>query len=126
MADEDKPAMFRLNEKEYPLVTSPTLGEMCDAEYHFKVEFGENATSGIRMAAAMLWISIKRVDPTVTPDDIRALDPSVFEAFGDVSPPESLQESGDGESGSSSASGDSSSNGGGDPDVIPEPIGTPS
>jgi hypothetical protein len=122
MADGE--VMFKVSGREYPLPTELTLGEMCDAERFFGVEFGNNASSGIRMAAAMLWIAITRVDPTVTVDDVRALPPDVFEGFGegDALPPVSDAE----ENASSGTSGEALKNGGGDLGEIPEAIGQPS
>ena len=81
--------MFQVNGKEYPIPADLTLGEMCDAERYFGVEFGENATSGVRMASALLWITIRRDDPTVTVDDIRNLPMDVFADItgGDAGPP---------------------------------------
>jgi hypothetical protein len=119
MADEQ--VRFRVNGKDYPMPTELSLGEMCDAERFFGVEFGNNASSGIRMAAAMLWIAIKRVDPDVTVDDIRELPTDVFEGFGEVdeSPPVSDAE----ETDTSGSSGDDSRNGGDDLASFPEPIG---
>jgi hypothetical protein len=77
---------FRVNGKDYPVPTTFTVGEMCDAERYFGVEFGEAATTSMRMAAAMLWIAIRREDPTVTVDDIRNLPPDVFSALGEEGP----------------------------------------
>jgi hypothetical protein len=80
--DEAKePLKIKVNGKEYPWATEFDLGEMCDAERFFGVEFGENGTSGIRSATATLWISIRRMDPTVTVEDVRALPPEIFDAF---------------------------------------------
>jgi hypothetical protein len=91
MADNKKPS-FVVNGQIYEFPESLTMGEMCDAELHFGVEFGNNRTSGIRMIAAMLWIAVSRVDPTVTVEDIRALPPEVFESFSnledDAGPPD--------------------------------------
>jgi hypothetical protein len=87
----DEPALtFRVNGKDYPVPTTFTVGEMCDAERYFGVEFGNEAVgSSMRMAAAMLWIAVRRDDPTVTVDDIRNLPPDVFSALGEESrPPE--------------------------------------
>ena len=98
---------FRVNGREYPMPTDLTLGEMCDAERYFGVEFGENATSGMRMAAALLWIAIQREDKSVTVDDIRELPLDVFaEAMGDASPPPPGNDSGSNEN--SESSGDDS------------------
>lgn len=81
---------FQVNGKTYSLPTEFTLGEMCDAEKHFGVELNNQASSGARLAAALIWIAISRDDPTVTPEDIRDLPTSVLETFadeGDASPP---------------------------------------
>jgi hypothetical protein len=123
MAEETKPA-FVVNGKSYEVPEDLTLGEMCDAERYFGVEFGtaDSGSSNVRMAAALLWISVKRQDDSVTIDDIRALPPDVFKisAEDDAGPPDMSA----GEpNGSSETSGDASNDGGGDPARIPEPIG---
>jgi hypothetical protein len=103
MAEDDN-VMFRVNGKEYPMPTSFTIGEMCDAERFFGVEFGaEAAGSSIRMAAALLWIAVHREDPTITVENIRSLPPEVFTAVGaedDARPPEPTLEN-DGSNGTS-------------------------
>jgi hypothetical protein len=107
-------AKFVVNGKEYPIATDLTLGEMCDAERYFGVEFGNNATSGVRMSAAVLYFSIRRVDDSVTVDDVRALPPDVFNAFGEApeSDPqnEDVTEKNDGSGGSSPDGGDAQDN----------------
>ena len=100
MADKQKPS-FVVNGKTYPFPTDPPLdiGEMCDAEIHFGVEFGNNRTSGVRMVAALLFTAMRRVDSTSDPAElvaqIRALPPEVFESFegmeDDAGPPEVTQ-----------------------------------
>jgi hypothetical protein len=122
MAEPAKPA-FVVNGKEYDVPEDLTLGEMCDAERYFGVEFGTTTanTSTVRMAAALLWVAVKRQDDTVTIDDIRALPPDVFKvAEGDAGPPAlSVVEPND----SNATSGNGSNGGGGDPARIPAPTG---
>jgi hypothetical protein len=125
MAEETKPA-FVVNGKTYPVPDDLTLGEMCDAERFFGVEFGAaQDRSSVRLAAALLWIAVRRHDNSVTVDDIRALPPDVFTAAtaDDAGPPAPTT---DAPSGSNETSGDDSRNGGGDPAAIPEPTGAPS
>jgi hypothetical protein len=125
MTEETKPA-FIVNGKTYPLPEELTLGEMCDAERYFGVEFGAvEDRSSIRLAAALLWVAIRREDNSVTVDDIRALPPDVFTnvTADDAGPPAPADGA---PSGSSETSGDDSRNGGGDPAAIPEPTGQPS
>ncbi len=91
-------ASFKVHGKSYNLPTDLTMGEMCDAEREFGVEFGNSDRSGVRMAAAMMWIAIRRVDPKVDVEDIRSLPVSVFEDIvgeGDAGPPDGtlIQES---------------------------------
>jgi hypothetical protein len=90
MADTPK---FRVNGKDYPVPTTFTIGEMCDAERYFGVEFGADTTgTSMRMAAAMLWIAIHREDPSVTVDDIRNLPPDIFAAVDEEPrPPETAE-----------------------------------
>jgi hypothetical protein len=108
MPEPPQPAVFRVNGKDYEIPTSFNIGEMCDAERYFGVEFGsEDATPGIRMAAAMLWIAIRRVDSTVSVDDIRSLPPSVFESLNGAGAARPPQNSADASS-SNGASGEPS------------------
>jgi hypothetical protein len=102
MAEDDN-VMFRVNGRDYAMPTSFTIGEMCDAERFFGVEFGaEAAGSSIRMAAALLWIAVHREDPTITVENIRSLPPEVFTTVGgdDARPPEPTLEN-DGNNGTS-------------------------
>lgn len=81
---------FTVNGKPYAFPENLTLGEMCDAERYFGVEFGNATASGIRLAAALIWIAISREDDSVTVDDIRALPPEVLAEAAkavDASPP---------------------------------------
>ncbi len=87
---------FKVWGKSYNLPTDLTFGEMCDAEDSFGVEFSNPDKSSVRMAAAMMWIAIRRQDPTVDVEDIRALPISVFESIiseDDADPPTSTPES---------------------------------
>jgi hypothetical protein len=82
--------LIRVNGREivYP-PADLTMGEMCDAENYFGVDFSDPERSGMRLAAALLYSAIKRVDRTVTVQDIRDLDPEILGqlAEGDASPP---------------------------------------
>ena len=99
-----------------------TMGEMCDAEDHFGVMWDKPNRSGIRLTAAMLWIAIRRVDSSVTVDDVRKLDPAILRQLeGDDSPP--AEEPGSSESSVSGES--SSSNGSESSDSDPSPTGGP-
>jgi hypothetical protein len=66
-----------------------TMGEMCDAEDLFGVDWMHPERSGMRITIALLFIAIRRVDATVTPGDVRDLDPTILEQLtgGDASPP---------------------------------------
>jgi hypothetical protein len=120
MAETETP-MFRVNGKDYAIPTSFTIGEMCDAERFFGVEFGaEAAGSSIRMAAALLWIAVHREDPSITVENIRSLPPEVFTAVGgedDARPPEPTLENA-GSNGTSGASSDNAS----DPEAVLQQI----
>jgi hypothetical protein len=88
---EEGQSLIRVNGREYAFPpTDLTLGEMCDAEQYFGVDFAAGSSSGMRMTAALLWITIKRTDATVTVDDVRSLDPNVFAELegGDANPPQ--------------------------------------
>jgi hypothetical protein len=87
MADE--PTVV-VNGKEYPVAQQETLsiGEYADIEeitgQGYDLEKG-----GFRAGLALIYVSVKRVDPRVTVDDIRALRDSDVEWRGvpDESPP---------------------------------------
>jgi hypothetical protein len=118
-------AMFEVNGKRYPIPTSYTLGEMIDAERYFGVEFNEDNSGGIRMAAALLWIAMRREDPRVTVEQIRELPPDVFaipEVEDDARPPEPQIPSSDMSSRSSGESSDVSSE---DSSSAPRTVGVP-
>ncbi len=90
---EEGQAQIRVNGREILFPPAQlTLGEMADAENYFGVDFSQVARSGLRLTAAMLFVAIRRVDPTVTVDDVRGLDPSVLEqlnaAGSGASPPD--------------------------------------
>lgn len=113
---------FTVNGQSYSLPDSLTMGEMCDAENYFGVDFGDQTHSSIRMAAALMWIAIKRVDPTVTVEDVRELPTDVFDSVmtgtDAVHPPAGTDES-------SEPSGEASVNGGGHPDDDLASTGSP-
>lgn len=115
--------VFRVNGREYPIPEDINLGEMCDAERYFGVEFGENASTGMRMAVALLWIAIKREDPSVSVDDVRELPMDVFSEVGDVDPPALPSDAADAEKNGSSG-GDSPPIGGAQ-DAAPSLTGAP-
>jgi hypothetical protein len=117
---------FVVNGKEYPVPEDLTLGEMCDAERFFGVEFGNNASSGFRMASSLLWIAIQREDPTVTVEDVRALPPEVFAAFAEEeSRPPKIGAGASEKPASGPRSGAGSSNGGVDPADVLQATGQP-
>jgi hypothetical protein len=107
---EDKAPVFRVNGKDYEIPETFTIGEMCDAERFFGVEFGNEAGSSIRTAAALLWIAVHREDPTISVEQIRGLPPDVFATFSqeaDTRPPASTDasKSNNVDSGTSTANG---------------------
>ena len=116
-------AMFRVDGREYEIPGDLTLGEMCDAEQFFGVEFGQAATSGMRMAAALLYIAIRRVDPSVTVEDVRNLPPEVFANMddGDAVPPVSAAAA----TSASGGSGEPGNPGSGNLAVLPAATGHP-
>lgn len=75
-------ATFRLEGREYEIPERFTLGEMSDMERYFGVQFGDDMPVGISATAAVLWIAIRRVDPTVTLEDIRGMDMEVLGELG--------------------------------------------
>lgn len=97
---------FIVNGKEYAVPTSFDIGEIVDAERFFGVDFSAENQSA-RAAAANLYIAIRREDPTVTVEDIRALPLEVFKAIGTDEVPENPPSAED-DSGLSEPSGQSS------------------
>jgi hypothetical protein len=120
--EADKPQPFVVNGKEYPVPEKFDLGEMCDAENFFGVNFEDPGASRMRLITATLYIAIRRVDPSVTIDDVRAIDPedlfAALQVQADAVPP-SPPPSSDEPSSTSDTSGSGSANGGGDPDKLP-------
>lgn len=113
---------FKVHGKEYSLPTDLTMGEMCDAEREFGVEFGKVQSSGVRMAAAMIWLAIRRVDDSITVEDIRRLPIDVFESIvraDDAGPPDETN------NGTFTTSGEGSSLSGDDLEENPVLIGDP-
>lgn len=79
----------KVDGREYPFPPDNlNLGEMCDAENYFGVDFNTVERSGVRFAAALLYIAVRRERPDVTVDDIRRLPPDLFQqlAGGDADP----------------------------------------
>jgi hypothetical protein len=84
-----------------------TLGEMADAENFFGVDFGNPDKSGVRLMIALLYTAIKRIDQTVTVQDVRDLDPGILEQLAqgdDAGPPDVSSTSSVAENGRSSPS----------------------
>lgn len=120
--------LIRVNGIEYPFPPEDvTLGEMCDAEQFFGVDFNSGTQTGMRMTAALLWISIRRLDPTVTVDDVRELPPDIFQQLGgDADPPAEKNDSdasGNDDATESSSEPSIESSDGSEPD--PNPSGNP-
>lgn len=86
--------------RKYPLVgpSEFTLGELNDGETYFGAEFNDEAVNS-RKLSAILYVSVRRVNQSVKPSDIRDLSASDLEAIhaelmkwqeedeGDASPP---------------------------------------
>ncbi len=101
-------AKFSVLGQEYELPTDLDIGEICDVEN----EFG---SSGARLTAGLIWIGIRRVNPKVTVEDIRAMRmDEVFSSISteeDAGPPVLTPENSNGSGESSSPNGESSGNG---------------
>lgn len=131
---EDR-AHVELHGRRFPLVGPGefTLGELCDCEMHFGASFGD-ATLDARKLASVLYISVRRNDATVTPDDVRNLTGAQLEAVGeqlnrwqeegDAGPPE-IQPVDAEPSASNGSSGDSSTPASDESEPIPLPTGVP-
>lgn len=128
-------AQVELHGKKFPLVGPGefTLGELCDCEVHFGASFGD-ASMDARKLASVLYISVRRVDGTVTVDDVRNLTGTQLEKVGeqlskwqedDAGPPEITPESDVAESASNGSSGDSSTPASNGLDDIPSRTGGP-
>jgi len=68
--------------KDYPLVgpSEFTLGELNDGENFFGASFGDDEVNA-RKLSAILYVSVRRVDQSVTPKDIRDLTPQDLEVI---------------------------------------------
>jgi hypothetical protein len=60
--------------KDYPLIgpSEFTLGELNDGENFFGADFGDDSVNA-RKLSAILFVSVRRVEPSVTAKDIRDL-----------------------------------------------------
>ena len=128
-------AEVELHGRKFPLIGPGefTLGELCDCEVHFGASFGD-ASMDARKLASVLYISVRRVDATVTVDDVRNLTGAELEKVGeqltkwqqqegDASPPERQPDSDDVVSGSNGSSSDSSTIASGESDATQSPTG---
>lgn len=127
-------AEVELHGRKFPLIGPGefTLGELCDCEVHFGASFGDTSMDA-RKLASVLYISVRRVDATVTVDDVRNLTGAQLEQVGkqlekwqqegDAGPPEMTPESAVAESESNGSSGDSSTPASDESAVAPSPTG---
>jgi hypothetical protein len=84
-------SVVTVNGRRYTVPTTLTLGEACDVE----AEVGANHDpKGPRMMAALVWIAMRRHDPTVTFEEVRELDITEIRAEADEEP-EASEESED-------------------------------
>ena len=79
----EKKAHVKLNGKDYPLVgpSEFTLGDLVDCENHFGASYGTDVMDA-RKLAGVLYISVRRVDATVQPSDLRNLTGAQIEEIG--------------------------------------------
>lgn len=77
-------AQVTLHGKSYPLVgpSEFTLGDLVDCENHFGATFGTDDVDA-RKLAGILYISVRRLDATVQPEDVRNLTGPQLEAIGE-------------------------------------------
>lgn len=80
MTESTTPPVFVVNGKEYPIPSDFDLGEMCDAEQFFAVDFNDPRDSA-RDVAALIYIAVRRVDPTVRVEDIRKIPASELQTI---------------------------------------------
>jgi len=73
MADEQ--GSFRVDGKTYSIAQDADLGEITDAEDAFGIDMATATT--MKKTMAIMWISIKRVNPDVEIDEIRGIPLSV-------------------------------------------------
>lgn len=82
---------FEVNGTEYEFVQSPTFGEARAIE---KVtgqpfaSFGDQKSPTVDFMQALVWISMKRVDPEVTFDDLDDLDMGLLASLQEEAAPE--------------------------------------
>lgn len=115
-------AQVVLHGKSYPLIgpSEFTLGDLVDCENHFGATYASEEMNA-RKLAGILYISVRRIDATVQPGDVRNLTGQQleelneqlqkWEAEDDVGPPGNAPEPSASESASNGSSGDSSSPG---------------
>lgn len=72
-------ATIKINGKEYPLPESFTMGELADMETVTGQGY-DMGQRGLKGMLAIAWIAARRVDASVTIDDIRNLRPDQIEA----------------------------------------------
>ncbi len=117
---------IKLNGKEYPLVTPDklTLGEAADAE-RITGQGYDLLEGGALALLALVYVSVRRVDPTVDVDDIRMLGGGDIEVQMDTGDPLPLEpsEGSDGNADSSNASSEQPSEA--TPEPTPEISGAP-
>ncbi len=91
MADEPK---LIVNGREYPMPDSFTMGELADME-QITGQGYDLSKGGVRAMLALTYVAIKRIDPRVTVEDIRALGQDDFEIVGGDDVPPVLSGPGD-------------------------------
>jgi hypothetical protein len=114
-----------VNGKEYELPTSFTLGESADMEkitgQGYELEKG-----GALGLLAIAYVAVRRVDPSVTVDDIRSLTDTQIDVLRDKDaepvPPTSADDTPVNSGPSSATSGSGSDD---SPEPTPEPTGSP-
>lgn len=131
----ERKAQVVLHGKSYPLVgpSEFTLGDLVDCENHFGASYASEEMDA-RKLAGILYISVRRVDATVQPADVRNLTGAQLEELNeqlqrwqqedDASPPDSAPEASASESVSNGSSGDSSSLASDVSDEAPSSTGT--
>ena len=120
--EEDTPKkgrVFVVQGVEYEDPEDVDLGEMCEAEQHFGVDFNAPNKSA-RMLTATIYIAVKRKNPLVTPEDIKKLKSDDFEVKEEeVKPDPEVSPISKKPQLSSETTPESSANGGGGLDAIP-------
>lgn len=85
---------FEVDGVNYEFVQSPTFGEARAIEKVTGIPFSSMADpskQSVDLMQALVWISMRRVDPEITFDDLDDLDMGILSGLAEVEPPDPTQ-----------------------------------